>query len=349
MGGIIDTTLFGLIRDYFKIYLPNQRRCSPHTIRSYQTAVESFLDFTKERRNISLSDVTFKMLDKDMLASFLDNVESKGCGIPTRNLRLNCIRAFFNYAAQVDPTTIIYKADVSKVPIKKISESNIVKCMNEKAIKALLEQPDPLTKKGLRDRFILVLLYDSAVRLQELIDLRVCDIRFGKTPVIAVLHGKGNKAHEVPLMNQTMKHFEHYKQVFHPDEGAYSNSPLFYMVRDGVKTKLDGSTVRKLIILYGRAAHNCCADVPEHVTTHMLRHSRALHLYQHGMDLTLLAQWLNHSQLETTLIYAYADTEQKRIQIEKATPRNSPLRSKLNSNRYTVNDDETLKKLHGLK
>ena len=349
MAGIIDTTLFGIIHDYFKIYLPGQRRCSPHTIRSYQATIEAFLDFAKERRGVNLSAITFEMLDNNMLAGFLDGVEAKGCSISTRNQRLTCIRAFFNYAAQVDPTTVIRKTDIFKVPVKKLSKPVIVKHMNENAIAALLAQPNPLTKKGLRDRFILLLMYDSAVRLQELIDFRLCDIRLGKTPVIAIQHGKGGKFREVPLMKQTVDHFYNYKQVFHTDEDSYSDCPLFYTMRDGIKNSLDSSTVRKFIISYGAMVREHCRDVPEHVTPHMLRHSRAMHLYQHGMDLTLVSQWVGHSQLETTLIYAYADTEQKRKAIEMATPRNSPLRKKMNAKRYTVADDETLKKLYGLK
>ena len=349
MGGIVDTALFGLVHDYFKVYLPSQRRCSPHTIRSYQAVIEAFLDFAKEQQGISLSAVTFEMLDKNMLIKFLDSLEARGCGISTRNHRQNCVRAFFTYAAGVDATTVIHKSEIFKAPIKKLSQPNIVKYMNEKAIAALLDQPSPLTKKGLRDRFILLLLYDTAVRCQELIDFRLCDVKLGRTPIITIQHGKGDKTRDVPLMKQTVEHFLNYKQVFHAGEGAYSDCPLFYTVRDGVKKPLENSTIRKFIISYGEAARKRCKDVPEHITTHTLRHSRAMHLYQHGMDLTLLAQWVGHAQLETTLIYAYADTEQKRKAIEKATPDNSPLKKRLNASRYTVSDDETLKKLYGLK
>ncbi len=349
MGRIVDTTLFGLIHDYFKSYLPIQRRCSPHTIRSYQAVLEAFLDFTKDQRCISLSAVTFKLLDSKMLIKFLDSLETNGCSISTRNHRLNCIRAFFTYAAQVDPTTIIHKSDIFKVPIKKLSQSNIVKYMNEKAVAALLEQPDPLTKKGLRDRFILLLLYDTAARCQELIDLRLCDVKLGKTSTITIRHGKGDKAREVPLMKQTVEHFQNYRHTFHSGEGDYSDCPLFYMLRNGDKKPLENSTIRKLIVSYGQQARQKCIDLPEHITTHTLRHSRAMHLYQHGMDLTLVTQWVGHAQLETTLIYAYADTEQKRKSIEVATPANSPLRKKLNSDRFTITDDATLKILYGLK
>ena len=201
----------------------------------------------------------------------------------------------------------------------------------------------------MRDRFILLLMYDTAVRLQELIDIRICDIRLGKTPVLTIKRGKGSKTREVPLMKQTVEHYLNYRQAFHPGEGDYSDCPLFYMTRRGVKTPLDSSTVRKLVITYGETAHKRCRDVPEHIHPHMLRHSRAMHLYQHGMDLTLVSQWLGHASLETTLIYAYADTEMKRKAIESAMPVGNPLIKKLNSKRYTVTDDEMLKKLYGLK
>ena len=73
-----------------------------------------------------------------------------------------------------------------------------------------------------------------------------------------------------------------------------------------------------------------------------------MHLYQHGMDLSLLQQWLGHAQIETTYVYAYADTEHKRKAIEKATAANNPLRFKNSAKRFTVTDEQTLKQLYGL-
>lgn len=107
--------------------------------------------------------------------------------------------------------------------------------------------------------------------------------------------------------------------------------------------------MRYVLRAYGEKAGLECPEVPEKIFPHLLRHSRAMHLYQEGMDLTLVSQWLGHSQLETTQIYAHADTEQKRKAIAAATPPDNPLYSKLNSARYTVTDEETLKKLMGLR
>ena len=74
-----------------------------------------------------------------------------------------------------------------------------------------------------------------------------------------------------------------------------------------------------------------------------------MHLYQHGIDLTFISQWLGHANIETTLVYAHADTELKRQAIAAATQQGDPLASKLNPERYKVTDVETLKKLMGLR
>ena len=73
-----------------------------------------------------------------------------------------------------------------------------------------------------------------------------------------------------------------------------------------------------------------------------------MHLYQSGMDLTMISQWLGHSRLDTTLIYAHADTEQKRQAIERAMQNNNPISELIDAERYTVSDDTILRKLYGL-
>ena len=115
-----------------------------------------------------------------------------------------------------------------------------------------------------------------------------------------------------------------------------------------MKNRLDTSTVRKMIQRYGEKARETCPAIPEKMHPHLLRHSRAMHLYQHGMDLTLISQWLGHAQFETTLIYAYADTEHKRKAIEQATPANSILKNKKSVKRFVVTDDEMIRRLYGL-
>jgi site-specific recombinase XerD len=348
MGRLIDTTLFELVHDFIKVHLPNEKKRSPHTIRSYQKSLELLFDFVKAQNRIKLREVTFEMIDRRMLASFLDYLENeRNCSIATRNQRLQCIRAFYGYAAKVNSAAVIHWIEIKKVDTAAVPET-LVEHMSEAAIEALLSQPDTRTKKGLRDMFLMLLLYHTGARVQELLDIRLRDIHQGKSPTIT-LHGKGSKVRSVPLRDTTALHLKEYLKLFHPDESMISKQYLFFTKRDGAKKRMTEDNVRRLVRKYGAQAQLACLEIPDNVHPHLFRHSRAMHLYQNGVDLTLVSQWLGHKNLETTLIYAHADTELKRKAIERAIPEESSLKEHLRPGRYKIDDDDTLKRLYGLK
>ena len=342
-----DKSLFSLIHNYLKIYLPKQRNVSPNTIRSYKKALEELLDYIKEREQIPFGQLTFEHLTIDMVLSFLEYLETeKGCSIPTRNTRFAAIRAFMDYAADHDIALVANLNQMKKVSFKKPDRMAVVDYMSMEAITAIIEQPDASTPKGLRDRFFMILLYDTGARIQEILDIRLCDLQLDRLPKVT-LFGKGRKTRIVPLMEKTVQHLKKYLQVFHAE--ATVDSPLFYSMMHGEMHPLSSRMAQYILRKYGDQARETCREIPKNVHPHLFRHSRAMHLYQEGMSLTLISQWLGHSQLETTQIYAHADTEHKRKAIATATPQDSPLYSKLNSARYTVTDEDTLKKLTGLR
>ena len=349
LGEVKDTLLFGLIHDFFKVYLPKQRSSSEHTITAYKYAFDNLLDYVVAQKKIALSAVTFEMIDSKMLAAYLEDVEANGNGVSTRNHRLACIRAFYAYAAKMEPAAVIHHDEIYKIPLKKSLEPKVVAHMSEAAVSAILAQPDTTTARGLRDQFLLLMFYDTGARIAEILNLRLRDIKLGTTPTVTIRHGKGDKFREVPLSEKTAAHYNNYAGVFHANEPQYSEQYLFYTILHGRKNPMGTTTVRDLMSRYGASARECCGEVPKNVYPHLWRHSRAMHLYQHGMDLTLVSQWLGHANLETTLVYAHADTEHKRKAIEAAVPDDSPLKSFVNPARYKVTDDETLKRLHGLR
>ncbi len=336
-----NDSLFPFLHDYLKIYLPKHRKASVNTVRSYRKGLEALLDYAKEQLQLPLGHITFEHLTVDLILSFMEQLKSDtDCAASTYNSRLAAIRAFMEYAAGRD---IALAATLEK-PV----DSHIVEFMSMETVTAIVEQTDASTAKGLRDRVFIILLYDTGARVQEMLDIRLCDLQFGSTPKVT-LHGKGRKTRAVPLMARTVQHLRKYLSEFHSGELLSSDMPLFYSVRSGMKNKLTDRLIRYMLQKYGQMARTVCQDVPENVHPHLFRHSRAMHLYQEGMDLTLISQWLGHSQLETTLIYAYADTEQKRKAIAAATPKDNPLYAKLNPARCTVTDEETLKRLTGLR
>lgn len=345
MGRLKLNSLFELIQKYFVTYLPDVKKYSPNTIRSYKKALSMFLDYAQGKENVKLRDLTFDMLDSDMLTSFLDFLESdQDCSVSTRNHRLHCIRTFFSFAANEDIDKVAYWEDIKSVRTAK-EKKTIVEYMSERAVEAIINQPDSRTNRGLRDMFLLLFLYHTAVRVQELVDIQLQDITISKTSTV-IFHGKGGKDRIVPIRDNVVEHLKKYLLLFHKD--SKQTDYLFYSVRNGKHKRMTEDNVRKIVNRYGTLARATCLDVPENVHPHLFRHSRAMHLYQHGVDLTLVSQWLGHSQLETTLIYAHADTEMKRKAIEASVPEESPLKALLNSERMTIDDDQLLKELCGL-
>lgn len=346
MGRVKDEPLFQLLHDYLKKYLPDQKYASPNTVKAYRTALNQFFEYVVQEKGIPLSEITFPVLDYDMVNAYLDwLVSEKKCSPATRNHRLTCIRSFFAYAASRSTEYMAYQAALSKIPKQKAGKT-VVEYMSEEAVQTILKQPDTSTRQGIRDQFFMVLLYDTAARVQEMLDLKVCDIRQGKTPTVTLL-GKGSKVRTVPLMPETIEHFRNYLNVYHEGEGSYSTQPLFYVVQHGTRNPMSDDNVRKFLKKYGDLARKICPEVPENIHPHLWRHSRSMHLYQHGMDLTLLSQWLGHANLETSLIYAYADTEQKRRAIEKSMGRK--VADGIDIPRFTISDEDTIKRLYGLK
>ena len=335
-----------LIRNFLEIYLPTYRHAGENTVKSYRTGLNQYLDYVSSKKQISRFAVTGAMFSYDMVTEYLHwlSVDRK-VSSATCNNRLAVIRAFISYASACKPEYIDLKSRLSQIKGKKNDQFGKVDYMSEAAVKALMEAPDVSTTAGLTDQFMMVMLYDTGARIQEILSLRLCDLKIDKTPT-AIIHGKGGKTRIVPLMPETVKHLKKYLSVLHPDEHMHSESYLFFTRHKGQKVQMCDDTARYRIQRYAAAAKENCPDVPDNPHPHMWRHTRAMHLYQHGMDLERISQWLGHSQLETTLIYAHSDTEDKRKAIAAAL--GDGVTGQLNNAPYTVDDEEILRKLYGL-
>ena len=192
----------------------------------------------------------------------------------------------------------------------------------------------------------MILMYDTGARNQELLDLQLSNVHFdGKSPY-AVISGKGGKTRLVPVMSKTVDHFKKYAAVFHPK--LSSNDHLFYIERKGSRSAMSPDNTERFIREYGIAAHNINQEAPKSLHPHMFRHSRSMHLYRSGMPMVLLAEWLGHAQISTTLVYANADTEMKKQAIEKATSTLNPLISGETAYLEWENDEAVIRQLYGL-
>ncbi len=339
---------FRLLREYLTIYLPKQKNASGHTLKSYRETLNLFITFLAEQKKCSLCNITFDDVGQASVNGFLEWLsESRKCGTSTINQRLSVIRAFLKYSGSRNPVVNDHYISMQSVPFRKRGEKFTVDHFSEASLEAMLKQPDPSKKKQHRDLFFMILLYDTGARDSEMLGLCPADVVVKNTSPYVLLKGKGKKERTVPIMEQTKQHFLSYARRFGIDPND-STTPLFYTEIHGRKCRMSDDNVARFINKYAAMARRTCDEVPDRVTPHMWRHSRALHLYRKGVPLPLISEWLGHSDMETTLIYAYADTEMKRIAIEKATNGNHPLCTKVSVGLNDA-DDDTIRFYCGLK
>jgi integrase/recombinase XerD len=303
------------LREWFTAFLPRQRGASENTITSCRQTWNMLLGYVADHHHVAVENVTFTMVDRTTVTGFLDHMRvTKPWTASTCNQRLACIRSFFTYAAAAEPALAIYLADLAAIPRLKAPAAALVKYMSTDAVAALLAAPDPGTRTGLRDQFFMILMYDLAARDAEMLAMNLADLDTRRLTVD--LLGKGSKPRRLPISGETAQHFGRYAAVFHPSPEPAA--PLFYTMRNHHPTRMSDDNVARFMRQHATTAKASCPDVPARVHPHMLRHSRAMHLYQAGMPLALLTEWLGHADPETTLIYAHADTEMKRHALDKA-------------------------------
>lgn len=305
------------LREYFSVYLPKQRNCSEKTMDTCHMAWNLLLRYLLQEQGMEASALRFETFTSVLLSEFLDKMEAEKDWKPsTRNNRLSCIRSFFKYASYACPEAYMVYADLCTIPLKKgVDNSRIVNHMSKDAVASIIGCIDTSLPKGLRDCFFLTLMYDTAARNGELLKLKLADINVDNAS--ACLFGKGSKPRLVPLRKETLDLFRKYKSLFHKDNDR--ESPMFYTKHGGIKTSMSDDNVARFLKIYAVRARKENPHVPENVHPHMVRHSRAMHLYQGGMPLTVLSEFLGHEDPQTTLIYAYADTEMKRQAVQKAS------------------------------
>lgn len=297
-------------------YLPGTLNVSENTIASYRDTYKLFLTFWEARYRIRPEKLTISKVKHDSVLEFLDWLESeRKCSISTRNQRLSALHSFFRHVQKESPDNLFEIQRILSIPVKKAPRP-FIKFLTLDEVKILLLQPDPSNKSGRRDLTLLALMYDSGARVQEIIDLQIQDIRL-KEPVVVNLHGKGNKFRTVPLMKNTGTLLKEYiAEQKNGHNSLQDDSPLF---RNQQKQKLTRKGISYILKKYVRCAHNNPSFIrKDKITCHVLRHSRAAHMLQAGIPLIYIRDFLGHSSVTSTEIYARLNDEIKRKAIEEA-------------------------------
>jgi integrase/recombinase XerD len=304
------------------VYLPQERNVSPNTVSAYRDAFISFFVFLRDERHIKAEKAILTDVNRDNVIGYLQwLIDKQGCSIATRNNRLAAIKSFVSYL-QYDSVEHIDQWQrilaIRGLKKKHTTPSHFTK----EGIKLLLEQPDTNNPRELRHLAILALMYDTGCRVQELADLTIESLRIQCKPYSIKIYGKGRKTRIVPLSEHAIGILTNYMGCYHIDTDIGNKNPLF---SNSSKIKLTRAGITYILKKYAEMARICNPNlIPEITSCHQLRHSRAMHLLQSGVNLVWIRDLLGHSSIQTTEIYARADSKQKREAIEKASENLTP-------------------------
>ena len=301
------------LTSYFSTYLPETCGVSPNTCNSYRDAFKLLLLYFQEEKGVPANSIELRMLNRNLASDFLDWLEAqRKVSVTTRNQRLAAMKAFAHYVQYRNPEYLENCTDIIAMRPKK-HEKPVIPFLTEEELKALLTQPDPSTRHGLRDLTLLSLLYDSGARVQEITDLKLKDIRL-TNPAMATLTGKGRKARQVPLMKETCKLLDAYIRNFNLNSEPLT-SPLFFNQK--------GQALSRYGITYILKKYVSQAELDSDtrkISPHVLRHTKAMHLLRAGVNMIYIRDFLGHVDISTTEVYARIDAEMKRKVFEEKVP-----------------------------
>ncbi len=297
-----------MLAQFLIVYLPVTRACSRHTVSAYRDAFTLFLKFMDQRQATPPDKVSFADFTTSNVAAFLGWLHTdRRSSAASANQRLAALRSFFRYVQAEAPEQVAQARQVLAVKAAQAPEPAIGYLPVE-AVALLLEYA---ARRGPRDLALLTTLYDTGARAQEACDLSIGDLHLSK-PASATLTGKGRKTRTVPLTPQAAVIVaQHVRTLPHDPSG-----PVF---ANRAGQRLGRAGAAYILAKCAHAAHSGRPElVPAMVSPHVLRHSKAMHLLENGVNLIYIRDILGHASVVTTEVYAKANPEMKRKAIEAA-------------------------------
>lgn len=326
-----DLTLYSLVQKFLLVHLKSTKGLSKNSIQSYRDTLRLFFGFIaikkrKKTRRLNLDDFS-----PQIVLDFLEYSEvTRNNKARTRNHRLALLRIFFSYLLMQDEERAgVYEKILLIAP--KRESSPPIECLEPKEISAILNQIERSSTKGARDHALLLLMYNTGARVQEICDLKHDSFNFDGTPTVMLL-GKGQKSRVIPLWEKTVTALESYAKSRNkdPNELLFLNPQGSPLTRHGV-----ADILRRRV---RRAMHVCPSLKKKRISPHVIRHTTATHLLQSGVDLTVIRAWLGHVSTNTTHKYIDIDLKMKQAALSKKKPPQlrRELRNVLDKNRDVI-------------
>ena len=294
--------------------LPLQRGFRPASTKAYRDGLRLFLTFAAADRACRLTQLTPADLTAERVQRFLLHLEEKRHNHRrTRNHRLTILQTFFDFLAQRCPELLAVAQRVAAIAVKRTAPAE-TRFLEQEEIAQIFRRLPSAGPAALRDRALLLLLYNTGARVQEVADLRVANLDLQGQPSVR-LHGKGDKWRTCPLWPQTVQLLKDLLQTRRPPPS--STMPVF--VSRGTRA-LTRFGIYKIVRRHTRHLDGLRPPTARHISPHVFRHTAAVHLLEAGVDLNVIRSWLGHVHLDTTNRYAEITTRAKLAAVQLCEP-----------------------------
>lgn len=306
------------LTEYLNQYLTVECGMSKRTVVTYSYSFTLLLRYLKEEVLIRPEKVTLADITKDRVIKYLKWLETeRGCSAATRNYRLAAIKSFFNFLQYRDVSGLGSWHDIMSIKSKKVPEPETT-YLTQDGMKLLLQEPDQHTKQGRKDLTLLLLMFDSACRVQEIIDLTPGSISYDGESTFLRVRGKGDKLRMVIISENTLQHLRRYMDEFGLDRPENRSHPLFANPKGN---RLTRGGILKMVKKYASTAREKNPElIPEGVTCHSFRRSKAMAMLENGIEYVLIRDTLGHVDISTTERYARANEKMKKEALKKVDP-----------------------------
>jgi integrase/recombinase XerD len=307
------TAVGAVVYGFFERHLKAEKGLSPASVKSYRDTLRLFLAFLADQRHRQITRLGIENLTADKVREFLGHLEAKrGNHIRTRNQRLAALHTFFAYLAYQAPEMLAESERVAAIPVKRVPPPS-TRFLERDEIEALFSGMPTKGHSALRDRALLLFLYNTGARVQEVSDLTVGNLVLEPQPRVH-LRGKGGKWRTCPLWPQTARLLH---DLLAASATAHANRPVFASRRG---TQLTRFGIYKVVRRHTAALHVGNGDVPQRISPHVLRHTTAVHLLEAGVEVNVIRGWLGHVSLDTTNRYAEINIRMKEAALLACAP-----------------------------
>jgi integrase/recombinase XerD len=316
-----------VVQSFFVDGLRTMKGLRPSSVKSYRDGIRLFLRFVADDAHRRITQLTLADLTFERVLSFLRHLEEvRHNHARTRNQRLALLHTFFEYLAVRDPEMLAVAERVAAIPAKRVPPPE-TRFLERDEVAALFTRLPTSGRHAVRDRALILFLYNTGARVQEAVDLRVGDLDLART-ARARLHGKGDKWRTCPLWTETVRLLDALlgPGPHRPDRAVFASGHGGSLTRFGVY---------KVVRRHTRHLEARVGPVGPHV----FRHTTAVHLLESGVEVNVIRGWLGHVSLDTTNRYAEINIRAKEAALAACEP---PTTSAARPGRAVWRNDEAL-------